>query len=211
MNKPILDQVARYYADRLVEHGAVARGVDWNGEGSQTLRFRQLLKVFDQSGAGSINDLGCGYGALVVELDQAYPHVPYAGFDLAPEMVAQARQRHWQRAATRFEVAARPDAPADYGVASGIFNVRLETSDDDWWEVIAGTLDAMHETSRLGFAFNCLTSYSDPPLMRPHLYYADPCRVFDHCKRRYSKQVAVLHDYGLYEFTVIVRKLAAQP
>jgi hypothetical protein len=42
--------------------------------------------------------------------------------------------------------------------------------------------------------------------MRPDLYYADPCFFFDYCQRRYLRRVAVLHDYGLYEFTVVVRK-----
>ena len=56
------------------------------------------------------------------------------------------------------------------------------------------------------FAFNVLTSYADPDRMRPDLYYADPCFLFDYCQRRYSRWVAILHDYGLYEFTVVVRK-----
>ncbi|KAQ37574.1 hypothetical protein AJ39_03274, partial [Mycobacterium tuberculosis MD14844] len=60
--------------------------------------------------------------------------------------------------------------------------------------------------SRRGFSFNCLTSYSDASKMRDDLYYADPCALFDLCKRRYSKSVALLHDYGLYEFTILVRK-----
>jgi hypothetical protein len=42
--------------------------------------------------------------------------------------------------------------------------------------------------------------------MQKHLYYADPCAIFDLCKRRYSRNVALLHDYGLYEFTIVVRK-----
>jgi hypothetical protein len=57
-----------------------------------------------------------------------------------------------------------------------------------------------------GFAFNCLTSYSDAERKRDYLYYADPCALFDLCKRRYSRNVALLHDYGLYEFTLLVRK-----
>jgi hypothetical protein len=44
--------------------------------------------------------------------------------------------------------------------------------------------------------------------MKPHLYYADPCDLFDLCKRRFSPQVTLLHDYGLYEFTILVRKRA---
>jgi hypothetical protein len=51
-----------------------------------------------------------------------------------------------------------------------------------------------------------LTSYSDEDKMRAHLYYTDPTWAFDLCKRRYSRHVALLHDYGLYEFTILVRK-----
>jgi len=70
-------------------------------------------------------------------------------------------------------------------------------------------LDTVSELDRLsnkGFAFNILTSYSDADLMRSDLFYADPCYFFDYCKRNFSKQVALLHDYGLYEFTILVRK-----
>jgi hypothetical protein len=41
--------------------------------------------------------------------------------------------------------------------------------------------------------------------MRDHLYYADPGEFFEICKRVYSRNVALLHDYGLYEFTILVR------
>jgi hypothetical protein len=64
----------------------------------------------------------------------------------------------------------------------------------------------MDRAGRKGFAFNCLTSYSDPERMRDDLYYGDPCYYFDLCKRLYSPQVSLLHDYGLWEFTIIVRK-----
>jgi hypothetical protein len=95
---------------------------------------------------------------------------------------------------------------SDYGVASGIFNVRLGRTDAEWQAYIEHMLDQLDRTSRLGFSFNCLTSYSDADRMRPDLYYADPCRLFDFCKRRYARNVALLHDYGLYEFTMLVRK-----
>ena len=45
--------------------------------------------------------------------------------------------------------------------------------------------------------------------MRPHLHYGDPLWFFDWCKRKYSRNVALLHDYDLYDFTIIVRKDAA--
>ena len=64
----------------------------------------------------------------------------------------------------------------------------------------------MNQKSNKGFAFNCLTSYSDRDKMRNDLYYADPSFLFDYCKKKYSKNVAILHDYDLYEFTVLIRK-----
>jgi len=96
---------------------------------------------------------------------------------------------------------------ADYGLASGIFNVRLGRSDAEWYDYLQVTLDVLDRTSSLGFAFNCLTSYSDEDKKRDCLYYADPCGLFDLCKHRYFRQVALLHDYGLYEFTILVRNM----
>ena len=51
-----------------------------------------------------------------------------------------------------------------------------------------------------------LSTYSDPDKRRDDLFYADPGSFFDLCKQRFSPRVALLHDYPLYEFTVIVRK-----
>jgi hypothetical protein len=121
-------------------------------------------------------------------------------------MVRAAQSRHMTDPVARFIAAAEPDNVADYGVASGIFNVRLDRSDIEWYAYLQATLDILDQTSRMGFAFNCLTSYSDADRKRDYLYYADPCQLFDFCKRRYSRQVALLHDYGLYEFTILVRK-----
>ena len=45
---------------------------------------------------------------------------------------------------------------------------------------------------------------SDPDRMRDDLYYADPCFFFDHCMRRFSRRVALLHDYELFDFTMLV-------
>jgi hypothetical protein len=67
------------------------------------------------------------------------------------------------------------------------------------------TIDDLALLSRRGFAFNALTSYSDADKQRADLYYADPRQVLDHCLRRWPRRVALLHDYGLYEFTIRVR------
>jgi len=206
-NAELLAEVAGYYSEKLAEYGETPRGVDWNGDEGQILRFEQLCKIIQGAEDGfSVNDLGCGYGALLDYLKPRYAISSYLGVDVSQDMVHAARSRHKKPAEARFIAAAEPDRIADFGIASGIFNVRLGWCDVKWLDYIQATLDVLSRTSRRGFAFNCLTSYSDEEKRRGHLYYADPCQLFDLCKRRYSRQVALLHDYGLYEFTILVRR-----
>jgi SAM-dependent methyltransferase len=200
-----LNDVAQYYSAKLAEHGETPLGVDWNGEEGQALRFEQLCKVITGC-SFSLLDLGCGYGALLEYLRSRFDDVEYLGCDLSADMIKAARKRHGQDLLAQFSLSSEPCTVSDYSIASGIFNVRLQHNDDQWQAYLESTLDTLNRTSTKGFAFNCLTSYSDRDKMRDYLYYADPLKLFDLCKRRYSRNVALLHDYGLFEFTVLVRK-----
>lgn len=202
----LLDDVAHYYARKLAEHGDTPRGVDWNSEDGQQLRFAQLLRIIDADQPFSILDLGCGYGALAHNLQASHARFEYLGLDVAADMVAAAQRRFAGVGHIRFEVGATVAEPLDYAVASGIFNVRMQRDAEEWAVYVDDTLDMLHASSRRGFSFNCLTSYSDPERRRADLHYADPCALFHRCKTRYSRDVALLHDYGLYEFTILVRK-----
>lgn len=202
-----LSAVAAYYDAKLCDHGTTPAGVDWNGEAGQTLRFAQLTKILPADPKRfSVNDLGCGYGALLDFLAPAYPELDYDGIDVSEPMIAAARSRHAGNPSARFQVGKEPISIRDFGIASGIFSVRLDASDEHWLRYIKSSLDILDAYSEKGFAFNCLTTYSDIDRMRPDLYYADPLQLFDFCKSRYSRNVALLHDYDLYEFTILVRK-----
>jgi SAM-dependent methyltransferase len=202
----LIAEVAEYYSLKLATHGETPQGVDWNGPESQVLRFKQLCKCITGDNHFSINDLGCGYGAFYDYLASGYNDFSYSGIDISEDMIRAAAQRVSGYGNASFVLGEFPDQIADYGIASGIFNVRFKRSDDEWWAYLEATLATLDRTSKKGFAFNCLTAYSDKDKMRENLYYADPTALFDLCKRRYSRNVALLHDYGLYEFTIIVRK-----
>ncbi len=190
----------------MAKYGQTSRGVDWNSEEGQLLRFEQLSKVIDSSNQFSVNDLGCGYGAFYEFLVKKYGTLFYSGIDISETMIQGAQQRYQEEPQAQFIISSQPNQILDYSITSGIFNVRFNRSDTEWLEYIKSTLDVLHQTSRLGFAFNCLTSYSDKEKMQPSLYYADPCILFDLCKSQYSRHVSLLHDYGLYEFTILVKK-----
>jgi SAM-dependent methyltransferase len=205
VTQAILSDVAQYYGHKLHQHGATPAGVDWKDEASQILRFEQLLRVVGDP-RGSVIDFGCGFGALLGHMRQKGFVGDYLGIDIVSDMIETAASNYASDRKARFEKGSSPSTQADYAVASGIFNVRIRHDEDVWKDHVAATLANMNAGSRLGFAFNCLTSYSDADKMTSNLYYGDPCFWFDLCKRIYSRQVALLHDYGLYEFTIIVRK-----
>ena len=204
-NEHIIRQVRRYYDGKLADHGPTARGVDWNSEESQRLRFRELARVLAGDRTATVNDYGCGYGALAAYLrDEGYSG-EYCGFDISEKMVEAARAAHGALPGCRFTSDRSALAPRMYSVASGIFNVRQAASGDEWRQYILETIRDMASLSTHGFAFNALTIYSDPEKRRPDLYYADPLELFDHCKRHVSRFVSLLHDTPLYEFTLVVR------
>ena len=201
-----LTEINRYYTEKLGAYGASPQGVDWNGAQSQRLRFDQLVRVCGSEAELEINDIGCGYGALFDYLRSLGKKCDYLGVDISQAMIAQAEALHPGQPCCRFLAGERADRSADYSVASGIFNVKLAAPHAAWRSHVLRTLDGLNATSTKGFAFNCLTKYSDAERMKDDLFYADPGELFDHCKQRFSRNVALLHDYGLYEFTLLVRK-----
>lgn len=202
----ILGKVSEYYDAKLAEHGETPKGVDWNGEESQYLRFEQLSKIIQVPGRFTINDIGCGYGAYYDYLSSVYSDFSYAGIDISEPMIDAASRRLKNATNANLIISEKPDTVADYAIASGLFNVRLEHTEAEWTAYIHDTLTILDQSCSRGFAFNCLTSYSDADRKRDYLHYANPGQLFDYCKTQHSPQIALFHDYGLYEFTILVRK-----
>jgi SAM-dependent methyltransferase len=195
-------KVVDYYERRLREHGATAAGVDWNSEESQRQRFVELCRLIEDG--HTVLDVGCGYGGLLEHLQSVGWSGDYIGFDLSSEMVNAARRRHPDQG--RFVTSMPPEHSADIVVASGLFNVKLDTDDAEWKSYVNQTILSMYDRCRVGLAFNLLTSYSDPDRMRPTLHYGSPSGYFDFVATNCSRRVSLLHDYGLYEFTLLVRR-----
>jgi len=198
-----------YFQDKLERFGRTPQGLDWNSSAAQEIRFAQLARVIsadDAQGGFSLLDYGSGFGPFYDFLRREGFKPRYTGYDFVPAMVAEGRALHAGDEACCFIQDFNEAEGVDYAVAGGIFNIRLERSEVEWQAYVLGILEQMNRLTGKGFAFNMLTAYSDAEYMKPHLYYADPCFYFDLCKRRFSRSVALLHDYGLYDFTILVRK-----
>jgi len=202
----IREQARSYYEAKLRTHGPTPAGADWNSQASQTLRFRCLERLWEAEADASLLDYGCGYGALAAYVRGRGHRGPYAGFDLSDSIAAAARRHTAGLAACQFTACRDELVAADYAVASGVFNVKQDVSEDAWQAYVWDTMADLATLGTRGFAFNALTSYSDPDKRRPDLFYADPLVFFDRCKRTHSHFVTLVHDYPLHEFTIIVRR-----
>ena len=208
MTKKIITGVKAYYTEKIQQHGTNSLGVDWNSKESQYLRFRQLCKIIQTENSFSLLDFGCGYAELINYLREHFPanSFNYTGYDISEEMLQQASKLFPPSAAIAYTTQL-PDIKQDYLIASGIFNVRLQlASEEEWINYLLSTLQEFDRLTTKGFSFNALTSYSDKEHMKDYLFYADPLFLFDYCKKHFSRNVALLHDYNLYEFTILVRK-----
>lgn len=198
----------KFYQDNLQQYGSTAKGVGWKNEEAQQVRFNQLFKLVISKETFSINDLGCGVADFASFLLDKKATFIYRGYDLMPEMIQLAKDKFIDNKRVLLQTISNPTEmnQADYTIASGIFNIRFATSDEAWLRQILDTMTVMYGKSNLGLAFNVLSIYSDPEFRKSELFYADPLYLFDFCKRTFSRNVALLHDYGQYDFTIIVRK-----
>jgi SAM-dependent methyltransferase len=203
-SKEILKTVDKYYTSKVNTLGATSEGVDWNGPDSQYLRFKILSEVIAENKV-SILDYGCGYGEYINYLNSQDLEYAYTGYDISKAMIKQAKEKFPGK---EYIFTSHPEElkQYDYAIASGIFNVKNEINDNEWQDFILSELKKLDMLSQKGFSFNALTTYSDKEFMKEYLHYANPLLLFDHCKKHFSRNVALLHDYGLYEFTIIVRK-----
>lgn len=207
----IYNKTSNYFDEKIKEFGCQPKGLDWNDRVHQTKRFDQLMMILPINTPFTLTDVGCGYGELYTYvIEKSYKMTKYTGYDFSKKQIEAAIDRHKEYSINqpifKHTTPQTDYDQCDYFVASGIFNMKQDISSDDWTVYIKETIDKINEKSIRGFAFNMLTSYSDEHKKRKDLYYGDPLYFFDLCKKKYSINVSLIHDYGLYDYTILVKK-----
>ena len=201
-----LVDVKKYFTEKLEKYGATHLGVDYNSPKSQEARFDELIKVIRTPKKYSLLDFGSGYGGMYDYMLRLGHKLTYLGYDIAESMVEKGNEIYADNENCTFTTEIKKVPILDYAIASGTFNMKLDADNESWTKIVLEGLHQMNDHASKGFSSNFLTKYSDADRMRPDLYYADPLFIFDYCKKNFSRNVALLHDYQLYDFTIIVRK-----
>lgn len=194
-----LTDVALIYHAMLDHHGAVPAGVCWSDLDGQLLRFDLLCAGIDTARTVTVNDVGCGYGALFDYLASRFALSGYCGTDICEAMLQEAGRRV-SGPQVRFEQSALPVAVADWSLASGTFNLSGGADPDEWRELVRLVLTAMARHSRTGLAFNMLL----PDALHHSLWGSEPAEWIDFCAQRLHGQPTLVHHPGGREWTLRV-------
>ncbi|MBI2887977.1 MAG: class I SAM-dependent methyltransferase [Chloroflexi bacterium] len=215
-------KLVAFYEAELATYGPQdPRSLHWLGAHTQQVRFRMLHQVGPWQGR-SVADIGCGLGDFYGYLqqqgcrllplhDQANPGaggaqpdgcVRYAGYDLSPRMAAAASLKYPGGAFLVRDILEEGlQAPCDYVVASGTFNIRVADHDAFFREMIA----AMYAGCRRAVAFNFLGPAGGGSQAESIYYGADPGAVLRYCRTLCPR--AVLREGYLHnDFTIYLYK-----
>lgn len=204
MSKKVLSSIECLYSNNLQEFGLTSQSVGWL-DGENYLRFDQLFNSFNTKNVVSLNDLGCGYGTVLNYLSEREILLEkYYGYDISRPMLDALNPLQYPKLEISKFCDSKLSTSADYSIACGIFNVKFSEKESVWTEYILSVLENLNKYSQKGFSFNLLSTYVD--FKMDHLYYGDPLFFLDYCKRNFSRYVSLLHDYPLWEWTLVVKK-----
>jgi SAM-dependent methyltransferase len=204
----ILSPVINSYDCSINKYGPTHRAVAWKDKERQQRRFQIFVGLlsYDMDRDNiSINDLGCGYGAMFdtfKELPQ-FKDGTYFGYDISEAMVKAARG-NVSDARALFVKSHYATEKADYSFVSGTYNMKMAANEDEWREYVKESLIQLWSKTRISLGFNMLNAVS--PLRLRTLYYADPTYFIQFCEKYLSDKVRMVDLLHPEEFVILIRK-----
>ncbi len=187
-----------FYNGVLAEYGDTAKGLHFNSDSSQQIRFRVLRELLPERLARlTILDVGCGFGDLLRYFQEADdPPRQYIGMDLHERMVEVARERTGAQI-IHGDVLTDPLPAADWYVCSGSLNnfTRDETK---------RAVERCYKAAGAGLVFNLLrgNDWSDT------FNYRQPAEV-EGWAEALGAEVTIVDGYLFRDFTAALVKAAA--
>ena len=195
------------YQSRFLRFGNTATGVHWRDEKEQKLRFKILCsairtELFNNPNV-QIADLGCGYGALFDYIQNQGFLGQYYGYDRNRQMIQHARKTFPYKN-VHLLVSSKIITEVDYTILSGTFNLKMNATDDIWWEGIKEILTHSWTQTREVMAFNFLSIPSKrKPMQR--LFYCDTEVMLSFCKTL-TPHITVIDEKSLLDTHLILQR-----
>ena len=201
-----------HYESCVIKHGSNAKGMDWPSPEDLSKRFQVLTEIMEFSSESNkqvdVLDLGCGVGLLIDYMAEVgtISKIKYYGLDRSPIMIDLATKRHpeFTFGVCDILIDKLPDNSTDYIIMNGLFTEKRELTFDQMFSFFISMISEAFRVARKGISFNVMSSHVD--WQRNDLFHVELDRLVSHLIKQCSRNIVIRMDYGLYEYTVYVKK-----
>lgn len=190
------------YTDRLNIFGYSPETLGWGKNGRQDIRFSVLSQPILQLPDCSVLDVGCGFADLYTYLLNNGWNGRYVGTDLVPSLLKVAKERKPNIELYNYDIEeAKTLGKFDFVVASGIFNAKLNNTDNK--NHIVHTLTNMLEIAQNMVCVDFMSTYVD--FQKEGSWHTDPAWLINQLNML-TKRFSLRYDYMPFEFAVFLHK-----
>ena len=199
-------EIVTHYEECLARHGDTHQGVDWPKLEHVDIRYQVMLDVIqDHNSQVSLLDFGCGASHLYEYIQRKQlGNISYSGLDISPAFISLCREKYPSVSYYCEDIlddsVSLPDF--DYIVLNGVFTEKCSLSHFEMLEYFFQMLRSIYAKTRIGLAFNVMSSHVD--WERDDLFHLPLDTMAAFVTRELSRNFVVRNDYGLYEYTTYV-------
>lgn len=199
-------EIIAHYEECLAQHGDTHLGVDWPKPEHVDIRYQVMLDVMrEDSIRVSLLDFGCGASHLYEYIQRKQlRNIEYVGLDISEKFIALCREKfpsvQYFCMDALTEGHSLPDF--DYVVMNGVFTEKRSLSHTDMLAYLCQLLRRVYAKTRVGLAFNVMSSHVD--WERDDLFHLPIDTMAAFVTKELSRDFVVRNDYGLYEYTTYV-------
>jgi ubiquinone/menaquinone biosynthesis C-methylase UbiE len=202
--------LASHYDKLVKKFGDDVKSSQQSTKASRKKRLEILLKYIDFKKGNSILDFGCGTGYLYKYLQKSGFKVKYTGIDISSEAIKFAKKIYNKENNCNFILAnileRNLKKKFDHILINGTFNNNTKNN----WNWMRESLIRLYSITKKTLVFNNLSNYVD--YYDKKLFYAQPEKVFNFCKKKLGHKVIIDNSYVLkknivpYEFTTCIKR-----
>lgn len=168
-------------------------------------RCEAVFRMLDPQRPFTVLDIGCGPGLAVPFLEERFGSVVegYLGIDVSEPLIAEAKKL-WP--SHRFEVRDIIVDPLplsfQYTVLNGVLTAKLSLSHNAMENFACDLLEHAWLATNEAMSFNVMSAHVD--WLRDDLFHWSLDRAASFCTTKLSRNINIIADYGLYEYTIHV-------
>lgn len=200
-------KIIDHYEKCYLKHGDNNLGVDWPNLEDALTRYQIMSEGIEYLKAKSCLDFGCGLGHFYEFLKQTnYRLDEYAGLELSRKMIDTCREKHPNINFYHIDVLQEKWAMPGYdcAVMNGVFTEKLALSQADMFDYFKELVEIVFNNVKKGVVLNVMSSQVD--WKRDDLFHLSLDDIAWFVKERLSRKFIIRNDYGLYDYTVYIKK-----